>query len=144
MHKESYPEDHLMECTLEIIRKNLIDIGLKLSTQNTKLVVLNKRQKYLEGTASLKINQHTIMNSEKFLGINLNSAFNFRGHINEIHAKCSKLINIIKFLKGVWWGSHLNTLITILFIYCNPCLSGLGWLLVYISILRTTYIKHTS
>lgn len=55
------------------------------------------------------------MNSEnvKFLGINLDSAVSFRGHINEIYAKFSKLINIIKFLRGVLWGSHQNTLITI-------------------------------
>ena len=105
----------LMESTLKIIRKNLIDIGVELSPEKIKLVVFNKRQKYPEDTISLKINQHTIMNSEnvKFLGVNLDSALSFREHINEIHAKCSKLINTIKFLREVWWSLHPDTLITI-------------------------------
>ena len=55
------------------------------------------------------------MNSEsvKFLGVNLDSALSFRGHINEIRAECFKLINIIKFLREIWWSSHPDTLITI-------------------------------
>ena len=55
------------------------------------------------------------MNSEsvKFLGVNLDSALSFLGHINEIHAEYFKLINIIKFLREVWWSSHPDTLITI-------------------------------
>ena len=46
---------HLMESILEIIRKNLIDIGLELSSPKAKLVVSKKRQIYFEGTVSLKL-----------------------------------------------------------------------------------------
>jgi hypothetical protein len=34
-------------------------------------------------------------------------------HINYLHSKGLKLLNIIKMLRGVWWGSHPSSLLII-------------------------------
>ncbi|XP_078041385.1 uncharacterized protein LOC144472301 [Augochlora pura] len=106
---------HLMEAAIENIGNSLISVGLELAPKKTKLVVFSSRKKYAQGMIAVQVNGHTIKNEDSvvFLGLHLDRALNFREHINVVHAQCSRVINIIKFLRGVWWGAHPDTLITI-------------------------------
>lgn len=36
----------------------------------------------------------------------------FSKHVRHVQEKCNRAINIIKFLRGTWWGAHPSTLLT--------------------------------
>jgi len=51
--------------------------------------------------------------SVRFLGVFLDPKLSGNHHANYVINKSGKLANIIKFLRGVWWGSHPRTLLNI-------------------------------
>lgn len=51
--------------------------------------------------------------SARFLGVIFDYKLSFNQHIAWIQKKCNKAINIVKFLCGIWWGAHPDTLLTI-------------------------------
>jgi len=59
-----------------------------------------------------KISIHPV-SSTRFLGVLLDPRLTGHLHANYVINKCGILANIIKFLRGVWWGSHPRTLLNI-------------------------------
>ncbi|EFN64515.1 hypothetical protein EAG_05425, partial [Camponotus floridanus] len=53
------------------------------------------------------------MLSVRFLRILLDPHLNGHLYAKQIINKCGKLSNVIKFLRGVWWGSDPRTLLSI-------------------------------
>ena len=84
------------------------------TTHKTTFVHFNKRN-IKPGNTELKIKNMVIKSCStvKFLGIIFDYRLNFKEHINTLQSKCSKTFNIIKFLRGIWWGSDPESLITI-------------------------------
>ena len=101
-----------LETTINIIQKNLAELALDLSPKKTVFLHLNNKN-ILPGQTSIKINECIIKSSEsaRFLGVIFDYKFSFENQINKIKKRCSRSLNIIKFLCGTWWGSHPETLI---------------------------------
>lgn len=112
-----------VEKAVNIIKDNLNNIGLDLAPEKTVLIHFNK-QRIKPGETSITVNDCTINSSEtvRFLGIILDYKFSFIPHINNIHKKCTRAINLIKFLCGTWWGSDPQTLLTLYKSYVRPIL----------------------
>ncbi|CAL1672326.1 unnamed protein product [Lasius platythorax] len=53
------------------------------------------------------------VSSYKFLGVVLDFRLTGYLHAKYLNCKCGKLANVLKLLRGVWWGSHPNTLLGI-------------------------------
>ena len=66
------------------------------------------------GETEIKIGDYTIKSSAtaKFLGIIFDYKLSFIPQINRVEKKCARALNIIKYLRGTWWGADPDTLIT--------------------------------
>lgn len=104
----------LIEKSVHIIQQNLNFLGLELCTQKTVLIHFNKR-KILPGKTEIKVNNFTIKSSEctRFLGVFFDYKMSFSTQVTYILNKCNKSLNLMKFLRGTWWGCSPETLITI-------------------------------
>ncbi|XP_058803329.1 uncharacterized protein LOC131671138 [Phymastichus coffea] len=104
----------LIEKAVGIIYQNLRNLGLDLSPSKTVLMHFNNRH-VKPGLTEIKIKDTIIKSSEstRFLGIILDYQLNFKNHIKQIHKKASMALNIIKFLRGTWWGAQPGTLLTL-------------------------------
>ena len=104
----------LIENSINKLNNNLHELGLELCAHKTTFVHFNKRN-IKPGNTELKIKNMVIKSCStvKFLGIIFDYRLNFKEHINTLQSKCSKTLNIIKFLRGTWWGSDPESLITI-------------------------------
>lgn len=104
----------LLTNTIDKIYKSLYDLGLELCAEKTTFIHFNKRN-IKPGNTEIKIRNHSIKSSNavKFLGITFDYRLNFREHIDKIHSKCLKTLNLLKFLRGTWWGCDPDSLIAI-------------------------------
>ena len=50
--------------------------------------------------------------SARFLGIYFDFDMSFKTHISKVIQKCNQALNIVKFLRGTWWGSDPSTLLS--------------------------------
>ncbi|XP_076660794.1 uncharacterized protein LOC143364220 [Halictus rubicundus] len=103
-----------IEKSFEKVRTNLSAIGLDLSSEKTNIVVFNNGR-LLAGRTQFRLGttEKTDLDSAKFLGIHFDNRLNFKAHILSLHNRCLRTMNIIKFLRGVWWGAHPDTLIVL-------------------------------
>ena len=87
-------------------------LGLDIATDKTVLIHF-KNKNSLPGTTEININNTEIKSSEtvRFLGITFDYKLN--QHINKVNTRCNRALNITKFLRGTWWGSDPQTLITL-------------------------------
>lgn len=79
----------------------------------TKLVLFNRLRLDTDNpNLTISINSTIIFpsNSVKFLRLNLDSKFNFDDHFKYLADKSIKVLNIVKVLRGVWWGANLDIL----------------------------------
>lgn len=88
-------------------------LGLELTSSKTVVVHFNNK-KIRPGETEIKIGDHSIKSSEsvRFLGIIFDYNMSFSRQIENVHKRCTKAMNIIKFLSGTWWGADPSTLIT--------------------------------
>ncbi|XP_076282897.1 uncharacterized protein LOC143210184 isoform X1 [Lasioglossum baleicum] len=103
-----------IEQAIDRIIENLHDIGLELSPNKSEVIIFNNRN-LRPNSIPVRIGQHTKLNSGqvKFLGMIFDSKLTFELHISKLRQQCFKALNIIKYLRGVWWGSDPETLLTI-------------------------------
>jgi hypothetical protein len=89
-------------------------IGLELSPGKSKLVLFTRR-KINPFSCSIQTGDSLIHSSDKakFLGITFDYQFLGKYHIPIVHSKAIKLLNVIKMLRGVWWGAHPCSLLSI-------------------------------
>lgn len=105
---------NMLEKAVNIIKQNLSHLGLELSSSKTVMIHFNNKN-ILPGNTDIKIGSHIIKSSytARFLGIIFDYRMTFIPQTNEIHKKCMRALNIVKYLCGTWWGSDPETLITL-------------------------------
>ncbi|CAK9802720.1 hypothetical protein ANTQUA_LOCUS3443 [Anthophora quadrimaculata] len=103
-----------LQGAVNTIRLNLEKLGLQLTAEKTKLLSFGKTPHRSAHTV-LNIGSHSIESSPvvKYLGLMIDHKLKFKEHVQIIQIHCNKLLNIIKFLRGTWWGCDPQTLITI-------------------------------
>lgn len=103
---------NLLQKAVDKIGQNLFDLGLELSPGKTQLLHFNN-QKIVPGNSVIKIKEHTVKSCEsvRFLGIIFDYELIFNHHVDHVYKKCSRALNIIKYLCGTWWGSSPVTLL---------------------------------
>lgn len=101
-----------LEKSILQIQKNLFDLGLDLAPHKTIFMHFNKNN-IKPGHSKITINNLTIPSSEsvRFLGIILDYKLSFQPQIDHIYRKSLKSLNLIKFLRGTWWGCDPSTLL---------------------------------
>ena len=87
-------------------------MGLDLCPQKTVLMHFNKRN-IQPGEIEITIQNTTIKSSEtvKFLGIIFDYKLSFKNHVDLVQKKCIRALNMVKFLRGTWWGADPRTLL---------------------------------
>jgi len=92
----------------------LFERGLTISPSKSALMIFTKKRINPVNYSILLENVSIYpVPSARFLGILLDPKLTGNLHANYVTNKCDKLANIIKFLRGVWWGSHPRTLLSI-------------------------------
>lgn len=102
----------IMEQAIERIKTNLREIGLELSPDKTKLIHFNNKG-IPPGLAQLKVGSITIKSSlsVQFLGIYFDYDMQFKSQVEKIRKSCFSNMNVLKFIRGIRWGSDPMTLI---------------------------------
>lgn len=96
------------------LSKYLSTKGLIVSESKSALMIFS-RKKIKSHNHSIVLNGSFIspVQSHKFLGIYLDSFLNGHIHAQHLINKCGKLSNILKSVRGTWWGADPRTLLTI-------------------------------
>ncbi|XP_076388110.1 uncharacterized protein LOC143264519 [Megachile rotundata] len=129
-HKNRATAIGILENCIETIRQNLSALNLDLSPLKTQFLSFNSGNSS-PGSLHLSINGHIIPNAQsaKFLGIHIDQHLRFDTHIHNLVKHCQRTLNVIRFLRGTWWGCDPQTL---LIIYKSVIRSkieyGLWWL----------------
>lgn len=84
--------------------------GLELSPSKSKVVIFTRRRKLPDIQVRFGDEVIPISKEVKFLGMFLDSKLTWNSHINHVITKCESNINPLRFLSGVWWGSHPTSL----------------------------------
>ena len=102
----------LLEKSIQVIQNNLSDLGLDLAPHKTIFIHFNKKN-IKPGQTEIQINNMVIPSSEsvRFLGIIFDYKFSFKHQIDHIQRKSLRSLNLIKFLRGTWWGCNPDTLL---------------------------------
>ncbi|KAL7286421.1 hypothetical protein TKK_0019370 [Trichogramma kaykai] len=112
-----------LENSVQIIDRNLNKLGLNIAPHKTKFIHINNK-KIKPGSKAIRVRESTIKsgNNYKFLGIIFDYELSFKAQVNHIHTRCSSAMNMIRFLRGTWWGSHPETLTTMYKCYIRSIL----------------------
>ena len=88
--------------------------GLEICPEKTRLLLFSRRNED-SSNLTLSIGDSTINTSRsvKFLGMLLNEKFTFEDHFMYICNRIRKILNVIKVLRGTWWGADPTILLTI-------------------------------
>ena len=99
--------------SIEKIGNNLYELGLDLSPKKTAFLCFNRKQKFNTENIQIEVNGNCIKSSlsGRFLGVNFDTRLKFSTHIRMIETKCNKALNILKFIRGTWWGTDPQTLL---------------------------------
>ena len=103
----------ILENALVKVVEKLRFIGLDVSPAKTSFIHFNK-EGILPGETEIDISDTTLHSTEsvKFLGLYFDYQLSFERHLRYVHEKANRALNIVKFLRGTWWGAHPSTLIT--------------------------------
>lgn len=124
-HKDPNECSIALQNCLNILSEFLSSRGLEICPQKTKLVLFNKLKiDFNNNNLHLKINNFNIVpvTHVKFLGIILDYELSFNQHFSYLLEKLYKILNIIKYLRGTWWGAHPFTLLTIYRALIRSCI----------------------
>lgn len=103
----------ILEEAVATVSNRLWKLGLEVSPGKTELVHFNKNG-IAPGNLEVNVQGRSIVSthSVKFLGIFFDFQLNYDQHLNHVHKKASKTLNILKFIRGVYWGADPTTLIS--------------------------------
>lgn len=98
--------ERYIQNALDHIVMSLAELGLELSPNKSTYCVFSRGRRRI--LPSLKVNEQSITCSPciKYLGMWLDQSLRWSKHVNEIIAKSSKFLNILKLLTGSSWGIH--------------------------------------
>ncbi|XP_051159291.1 uncharacterized protein LOC127280379 [Leptopilina boulardi] len=97
----------LQNC-LNIMSEFLSDRGLEICPIKTQLVIFNNQKLNIDDpTFSLSLNEFTIKPSPsaKYLGVFFHESGSSDTHFNYLCDRVTKILNILKVLRGTWWGA---------------------------------------
>ena len=99
---------------MKIIKQNLNKLGLEIVPHKTILVHFNN-QGIKPGSVEIKIDNIIIKSREtaRYLGVTFDYQLSFKRHLENTRNRCLKALNIIKYVRGTWWGTNPSTLLTI-------------------------------
>ena len=102
----------ILEKTISTVHDNLYELGLELSPEKTVFIQFTKKKKPSR-PSEIKIKNSSVKASDKvrFLGVILDYKLTFKQQTEEICKRTHKAMNIIKYLRGTWWGSVPQTLL---------------------------------
>lgn len=102
----------MLEKSINILSKNLRDIGLILTPNKTTFLHFNNKN-ILPGSTEISIQNISVesSNTARFLGIIFDYKLSFNPQVDQVIKKCSRALNVIKYLCGTWWGSDPETLL---------------------------------
>ena len=95
-------QDSLNQLSIYFKNRNLFIFPSK-----TNLLIFSKSH-VDKSTYKLKIDDEFIYPSNKcrYLGLIINDKLNWNSHVDYMINKCSKIMNILKYLRVTWWGGH--------------------------------------
>jgi exonuclease III/ribonuclease HI len=101
-----------------ILQKTYIEltkIGLEIESNKSKCMIFSRGSAERNPIIALSVNNQVIkqVTDTKFLGFVLQHNLSCNLQINNIINKGNKIINIMKALAGVWWGSHPSVLLIV-------------------------------
>lgn len=106
----------ILQNCLNIISRFLSDINLDLCPEKAKLVLFNRLRLDVNNiNLSLNLNNDSVYPSDsvKFLGVIFDYKFNFDEHLQYLANKARKILNILKVLRGTWWGADPTVLLNV-------------------------------
>lgn len=85
---------------------------MEIAPKKSNLVIFS-RKRILQPFPDISINNSTIpySTSVKFLGVQLDQKLLGHAYFNSLLSKCRKLLTLLKFLCGTWWGAHPSTML---------------------------------
>ena len=85
--------------------------GFKFSkTKTVCMHFCNKRKLHPDPTLTIYNSQSSVVLESKFLGVIFDSKLNFKAHIDYIHQKCEKAMNLLKVVAKMDWGADRSVL----------------------------------
>nr|XP_012153232.1 PREDICTED: uncharacterized protein LOC105664225 [Megachile rotundata] len=118
-----------IKIAVDTIRLNLLNIGLGLAPEKTDILIFSSPT-IPPNSVSIDLGDVFISNKAqtKFLGIYIDNQLTFSKHIQYLETQCSSVCNIIRYLRGVWWGCDPQTLISIYKALIRSRVEyGIGW-----------------
>ncbi|CAK9799787.1 Putative 115 kDa protein in type-1 retrotransposable element R1DM [Anthophora quadrimaculata] len=113
-HKSRSTAISTLEDSVESVRKNLLTLGLELFTHKTQFLSFNTGNTPPR-SLHLKVNGQRISNLQtaRFLEVQIDQHLKFDAHILNLSTHCHQTLNILRSLRGTWWGCGSQTLLTI-------------------------------
>lgn len=99
--------------SIGILNKWLNSINLNISAEKTKLVIFSRKRESQDFNIDIEGKTVTPSNEAKFLGLVMDRKLNWIPHIKYLKEKMIKATTILKWLSGIHWGSHPETLMLI-------------------------------
>lgn len=98
-----------------IIFNQLNELSLTISPEKSKILVCKRSMPFIENIRPVLINSVPVnyVTNAIFLGFHFNFNLSPKKHIEMITSKCKKLINVVKVIRGVWWGADPRTLLNV-------------------------------
>ena len=99
---------------MEKILKFFDSIGLEIAPEKSQLIIFSP-SKTQTSSFHITINNIKInaVNEVKYLGTWIDSRLNWNAHAKDLINKVQKALNILKLLRGTWWGGHPQVLLNV-------------------------------
>lgn len=106
---------NLSQISADLIFKQLGELSLSISPEKSKILIFKRSMPCIENIRPVYINTVPVqyVTNAVFLGFHFTYNLSPRKHIEMITAKGKKLLNIVKVIRGVWWGADPRTLINL-------------------------------
>jgi len=103
-----------LELSANRLSSHLRSRGLEVSPSKSALLIFTRKRLIKNGLfINLEDSRIIPSPSHKFLGVILDSKLSGHEQVKYLVAKCGKLVNILKSLRGIWWGAHPCTMLSI-------------------------------
>ena len=113
--------------------------GFKFSkTKTVCMHFCNKRKLHPDPTLTIYNSQIPVVTQTKFLGVIFDNKLNFKAHIDYVHQKCGKAMNLLKVVAKMDWGVDRSILVRL---YRSFVHSRLDYGCAVFSSARKSYLK---
>ena len=99
--------------SINTLQEWLTSINLNISAEKTKLVIFSKKRNSQDFNVDIEGKTVSPTKEAKFLGLTMDSKLNWLSHIKYLKERIIKATTILKWLSGVYWGAHPETLLII-------------------------------